>query len=85
MMETAMEERHAHDVMEMMITSGKAYSRGSLATEIREKFGENVSFYTCSANGLSPEQRIEFLSMKGKFSGTEESFVFDSGRMCQGH
>ena len=85
MIETAMEERHAHEVMEMMITSGKAYSRVSLATEIREKFGEDVSFYTCSANGLSPEQLIEFLAKKGKFSGTEESFVFDSGRMCQGH
>ena len=84
-METAKEERHAHEVMEMMITSGKAYSRESLAEEIRAKFGETVSFYTCSANGLSPEQLIEFLSMKGKFSGTEESFVFDSGRMCQGH
>ncbi len=85
MMETAMEERHAHEVMEMMVASGKAYSRKSLAEEIREKFGEGVSFYTCSANGLSPEQLIEFLAMKGKFSGTEESFVFDSGRMCQGH
>lgn len=84
-METLMSERHAHEVMEMMVCSGKTYSRASLAADIRQKFGDNVTFYTCSASGLSPEQLIEFLAMKGKFSGTEEQFIFDSGRMCQGH
>jgi probable metal-binding protein len=71
--------------MEMMISSGKDYSRTSLAAAIREKFGEGVTFYTCSASGLSPEGLIEFLAMKGKFSGTEEAFAFNPGRMCQGH
>jgi probable metal-binding protein len=85
MMKFVMEERHAHEVMEMMISGGKRYSRTSLAAEIREKFGAETSFYTCSMKGLSPEQLIEFLSQKGKFSGTEDSFMFDPGRMCQGH
>jgi probable metal-binding protein len=80
-----MNERHAHEVMEMMVSSGKSYSRESLAAEIREKFGEAASFYTCSAQGLSPEQLIEFLAAKGKFFGSEDSFVFNSGMMCQGH
>lgn len=85
MMQFVMEERHAHEVMEMMITSGKSYNRTSLAADIREKFGSETTFYTCSMKGLSPEQLIEFLAQKGKFSGTEDSFVFDPGRMCQGH
>jgi len=84
-METVTEERHAHEVMEMMLRSGKAYSRESLAAEIRENFGPNVTFYACSASGMSPEQLIDFLAMKGKFSGTEMSFIFDPARMCQGH
>ena len=74
-----MEEQHAHEVMEMMITGGKTYSRASLAEAIREKFGEGATFYTCSASGLDVEDLIEFLAMKGKFSGPEEAFVFDSG------
>ena len=78
-------ERHAHEVMEMMIRGGKHYNRESLAEEIRATFGEGATFYACSASGMSPEQLIDFLAMKGKFSGTEESFTFDSGRMCQGH
>jgi probable metal-binding protein len=80
-----MEERHAHDVMEMMISSGKQYSRESLAAAIRERFGEGVTFYTCSASGLDPEELVQFLEMKGKFTGTEEAFAFNPGRMCQGH
>lgn len=80
-----MEERHAHEVMEMMLASGKAYNRASLAAEIRSNFGDKATFYACSAKGMSPEQLIDFLAMKGKFSGTEQSFVFDPGQMCQGH
>ena len=80
-----MEERHAHEVMEMMITSGKQYSRASLVEAIEERFGKGVTFYTCSASGLSPEELVQFLEMKGKFVGTEEAFAFNPGRMCQGH
>lgn len=85
MSEVGIMERHAHEVMEMMVSSGKRYSRESLAAEIRERFGESVNFYTCSAQGLNPEQLIEFLASKGKFLGTRDSFVFDTGMMCQGH
>jgi probable metal-binding protein len=83
--EIEMNERHAHEVMEMMVTSGRSYSRESLAAAIRNKFGPETVFYTCSANGLSPEQLIEFLATKGKFRGTEDAFVLDTGMMCQGH
>ena len=84
-MENVLEEQHAHAVMEMMINSGKTYSRKSLVEEIREKFGENALFHTCSVNGLDPHQLIDFLAAKGKLVGTEEAFSFDAGRMCQGH
>ena len=80
-----MEERHAHEVMEMMVSSGKRYSRASLVAAIGERFGEGIRFYTCSASGLSAEELVEFLAKKGKFEGTEEAFVFNPGRMCQGH
>lgn len=80
-----MTEQHAHAVMEMMVSSGRAYSRESLLAEIEERFGREVRFYTCSASGLSPRELIEFLAMKGKFRGSEEAFYFDPGRVCQNH
>ena len=85
MIETAMEERHAHEVMEMMLASGKSYNRASLAAEIRARFGAKTTFYACSAKGMTAEQLVDFLAMKGKFTGTENNFVFDPGRMCTGH
>ena len=80
-----MSERHAHVVMEMMVKSGNRYNRESLAAEIRGTFGESTTFYTCSAQGLTAEGLIEFLAAKGKFFGPTDSFVFDTGMMCQGH
>lgn len=83
--ETGMEEVHAHAVMEMMVAGGERYSRASLGRAIREKFGEGARFYACSAAGMSVAELIEFLAAKGKFRGSPEDFVFDSGRMCSGH
>lgn len=76
---------HAHKVMEMMVSSGRRWDRGSLEKAIEGKFGEGTRFYTCSAEGLSAGELIEFLEAKGKFSGPADAFVFDPGRMCQGH
>jgi len=78
-------ETHAHEVMEMMISSGKVYSRESLLADIRGKFGAEAMFHTCSETGLSPDGLINFLAAKGKLRGTAEAFVFAPAQMCHGH
>ncbi|MGA1204393.1 MAG: YecH family metal-binding protein [Opitutales bacterium] len=78
-------EHHAHKVMEMMIRGGKSYNRESLLAEIRSTFGEEARFCACSVSGMDADALIDFLNMKGKFSGTADNFRFDPGRMCQGH
>lgn len=80
-----MEERHAHEVMEMMIASGKPRSRADLVEAIEAQFGKGTTFYTCSSSGLSAEALVQFLEMKGKFIVTEEAVAFNPERMCQGH
>lgn len=81
MMET-LTERHAHEVMEMMMAGGKTYDRESLAAEIRSTFGMETRFHTCSLTGLTPEALIDFLEMRGKLSGPPEAFYFDPGNRC---
>ncbi len=73
---------HGHEVIQMMQTSGKYYSRATLVAEITAKFGRDTRFFTCSADNLTPEQLIDFLAAKGKFSQSEEGFKFRSEEFC---
>ena len=77
-----MEERHAHEVMEMMMAAGKAYSRASLVEDIQASFGHETRFYSCSASGMSPEELIDFLESRGKLSGPPDAFRFDPAGRC---
>jgi probable metal-binding protein len=82
---TATNEVHAHGVMEMMVRSGKRYSRASLVAAIHEEFGEGARFYACCAQGMTAEELIRFLDKKGKFSGRGDDFIFDPSQICSGH
>lgn len=75
-------EIHGHDVMRMMLESGRSYSAASLEAEINERFGANARFCTCSANGMTAGQLIQFLSERGKFVDTGEGFTTDPRRIC---
>jgi probable metal-binding protein len=73
---------HGHEVMRMMLQSGKAYSRNSLKTEIINTFGAQVRFHTCSADNMNADELIDFLEARGKFLDKEEGFTTDPGRIC---
>ena len=75
-------EIHGHEVLEMMVAYGKPYSTESLQTAIDERFGSDARFYICSGGGMTAAELIETLWAKGKFAGTTESFVFDTGKRC---
>ena len=78
-----MEQIHGHEVMQMMLQSGKLYTRASLLTDIVEKFGPDSRFHTCSAENLTPEGIIDFLEAKGKFVPREGSFQTSPDLMCK--
>ncbi|MBK1879891.1 YecH family metal-binding protein [Pelagicoccus mobilis] len=73
---------HAHEILEMMIRTGKKYSNESLSAEIIEVFGEDSTFHTCSGHGLDPYDIVQHLWGKRKFTGTPEEFVFLPGNRC---
>jgi probable metal-binding protein len=78
-----MEQLHGHAVMQMMLESGKAYTRASLLADIVATFGPDARFFTCSAENLTPEGLIDFLQAKGKFVPHEGGFQTSPGLMCQ--
>lgn len=61
------EKIHGHEVMKMMLESGREYTRESLRTAILDTFGSRARFYTCSAEGMTAEQLIAFFEARGKF------------------
>ena len=79
-----MESIHGHDVMHMIADAGRAFSKAELITEIGAKFGETARFHTCSAEGMTGAELVDFLMARGKFqSSDEQSITLDSTAICQ--
>lgn len=73
---------HGHEVMRMMVESKATYSVASLKAAIVEKFGQDARFYTCSAESLTADELIAFLSEHGKFIPQENGFSTSPDKMC---
>ena len=76
------ESIHGHEVMQMMIESGEAYTRDSLRADIIRRFGEDARFHTCSAENMTAEELIEFLAARGKFTDSGDGFQTDASKIC---
>jgi probable metal-binding protein len=70
-----MKQIHGHEVMQMMLESGKTYSRASLLQDTR--------FHTCSAENLGAEELITLLEAKGKFLPFQDGFQTSPDLMCK--
>lgn len=75
-------EIHGHDVLAMMMASGRAYTRDSLLAAIAEKFGARARFCTCCTHDMTAAELVEFLSQRQKFAERPAGFVADPSRVC---
>ena len=73
---------HGHDVMKMMIEGGEAYSESTLRHAIVSRFGEETTYYTCSADNMSADELIVFLRSRGKFVGEDSGFTTQPDKIC---
>ncbi len=73
---------HGHEVMEMMIKTGKQYTLETLEQEIFTHFGSETRFYTCSSNNLTARDLIHFLAGKGKITLSDNRFTTDASKIC---
>ncbi len=76
------EQIHGHEVMAMMMASGRTYTRDSLRAHIIETFGEGARFYTCSAENMTADELIAFLRARGKFVEATDGFTTEADKMC---
>lgn len=68
--------------MDLMLRSGRLFTRASLAAFIVEHFGADARFHTCSADGMTAAELVDFLAARGKFTGSETGFTVDPHRVC---
>jgi len=73
---------HGHDVMSMMIELNKLFTDETLLESINNKFGSDVSFYTCSHKNLTAMELITLLKSKGKFVTLGDSYTMANNVMC---
>jgi probable metal-binding protein len=73
---------HGHEVMKMMIEASAPFTRNSLREAILARFGEGASFYTCSAENMTPDELMDFLEARGKFVDTDNGFTTDKSKIC---
>lgn len=79
--EVYMTSIHGHDVLYMM--EGNNYTETSLLDAIKQKFGPNAEFHTCSKQNMSANELIQFLKSKGKFKPVKETeFTVDTRKIC---
>lgn len=63
---------------------GNSYAtKEALVEAIEERFGTEERFHTCSVDGMTAAELVDFLEGKGKFmpAGAED-FTVDSSKIC---
>jgi len=78
-----MKRIHGHEVMKMMLASGKAYTKTTLVKDIVGTFGKDARFYTCSADSMTAPELVAFLEAKGKFVPRKGGFETDANKICK--
>ena len=73
---------HGHDILHMM--EGNNYqNKEELVNAIIEKFGPNERFHTCSVDGFTAKEMVNFLEARGKFKSLPTGgLTVDMTQMC---
>ena len=73
---------HGHEVLHMM--EGNSYStKESLVKAIVDKFGADERYYTCSVEGMTAAELVDFLEERGKFMpSSSDDFTVDTSKIC---
>lgn len=73
---------HGHDVLHMM--EGNSYdTKESLVEAIIKQFGVEERFHTCSAEGMTAAELVDFLEERGKFMPAQgNDFTVDTTKIC---
>ena len=74
---------HAHEVMHMMLDTGKTYTRETFQADLAAKFSPDARFHTCSLDNMTADDLLEFLAARSKLTGDiNGEFSMNPANMC---
>ncbi len=73
---------HGHTVLTMLLNSEEPLSRQDLVGMIEGEFGSDVCFHTCSQQGLTLTQLLDFLLSKQKIVESDSGLTVNPDRVC---
>ncbi|WP_372882302.1 YecH family metal-binding protein [Psychromonas sp.] len=77
------ESIHGHQVMQMMASSAKTYTKSELQAQIASTFGADARFHTCMDSDMSSTDLIDFLTSKGKFIESAQGISLPQENICE--
>jgi probable metal-binding protein len=75
---------HGHDIIDLVATYPDGIRLGQLMEIVRERYGRNVTFHTCSAAGMNLDELLHFLEARDKVR-IAGGVVFPGGSPACGH
>lgn len=57
---------------------GQTFTEESLLAAMRNTFGDDATYYSCSQSDMTAEQLLTFLKSKGKFVEVEGGFIVNT-------
>lgn len=78
-----MDSIHGHEVLHMMLESAEGFaSTEALVAAIETRFGAASRFHTCSAEGMTARELVDFLEERGKFVPGGAGFNTEPEKIC---
>ncbi|MCP3698051.1 MAG: YecH family protein [Aliivibrio sp.] len=73
---------HGHTVLNLLLNAEKPLSRLQLEGMIESEFGSEVCFHTCSQQGLTLTELLDFLLSKKKVVELDSGLTANPERIC---
>jgi probable metal-binding protein len=77
------ESIHGHDVLHLIADAKVPFTYASLIEEIQQRWGKDARFHTCSIEGMTAKELLNFLSNRGKINLEADMITTDTSKICE--
>lgn len=73
---------HGHEVLRLVHHASPPLTRAALQAEVTRLWGTGVRFHTCSSDGMSLGELLDFLMARGKIVDRDGALAVEMGEVC---